>query len=243
MKRRILSISLVVFLVAPAHVAAWAANCSNYGNYFAGAFYDPSFNVHGVRADINTRQADLCTPTASSHPSASAAWVMLADDAGGGHAQIGYTKEEGRTRQYFTQNWRGGSTGATTKYYGHAEVDQKWQYKVYRFVNGDDHLHMVRCTWDTDVCVELFETGWDPLNMGTPTWGGIYALYSGETFHTTTHMPGSSSSKTNFSEISHKDNQGDWFLAAYAQNVTGGSGTGYRFEMVDYRQHFKIWND
>lgn len=202
----ILGVSILL-PVGGSEVRAAGGFCYYNDRHFVGAQFDPSFNVHGAKADIQVRNARLCGPnppySTFSHASA---WSMLTDDTvGGGRAQIGYTHDTrlNPNLQFFLEKSR---TGANhyTRFFGSPSLGDEHEFKVSRGLN-DGRIRMYICQPDNGQNCQLhFTTDFDPLDY----WTGIHAQFFGETVDQQSDMPGSTNKRAEFSRIREKDPSG-----------------------------------
>lgn len=223
-----LAVLLIVGLFA---LPSWATACGTHANFFDGRTHDPSTGEpYGAWAEINVRNAELCTPTDQTD---STAWTMIGRDNDQGYFQVGYVKNN-NGRFKFTETNKDGGSNFTFETYGIVNLDSKWGFKSR--IESDGYGHMSFCSPKPNpVCSELKKTGWKPFD----TWSGTKAHFYGETQHTQTDVPGTSSNKTNFSEVQEIKGSGSWYSGSTSPII---SISAYKQEFVS-DSHFKIWTE
>jgi len=132
---------------------------------------------------------------------------MVAEDNGGGYAQIGFTlKNAGTYLRYF---WEWTKTGNPfyQSYFGIPSVGLSNNFKVSRYPS-DGHFHLLLdndappCNTD-GVCPQ---TNFDPLVQ----WSGRNNQWYGETFHPGDDVAGLVDSKNDFSSVQTLGSDDNW---------------------------------
>lgn len=230
-RARLVALAAVLVPVALTGPANAATVCVDVGpaNQFDG--YRSTTSVSGVTGSIVDRDAALCTP--GDPTSAFSAWVMLGGGGADQYAQVGYARGAGMTapvvfteyndgtglapgwtRSLFT-GWVSGSTKTYSVIYNYSTA------KIGMYANGQ----------------LLSTTPWCADCVWTPGWT---AQFFGETIDRGDDVPGTSSVKTSFTNLSARYCRS----CAYTAPVVAAAGSTqapYKFQWVSNPTSFNIW--
>lgn len=237
-------ILVAILLVAPTigynSASAATSNCGTAGNYFAGRYYAPAASellVRGARADIEQKQANLCTGGANSE---SLGQSMLAANEEFRWAQIGWVhKNYGDVYLRYLWEWTGTGGAINQSYFGYPHYDTSDTFTVNRY-ESDSKIHLLLNGVAPDCNIQEVcpVTGYDPVNQ----WdGGIHAEWFGESFHPGTDLPGTDSNRMDFLNVETKGGAGNW-------NSNGFSSPAiedfcYYHVNTASSSHIKVWTD
>jgi len=194
---------------APPPAAAYE-NCGTQANYLAVVESPYTVNNYGVRSDIETNYAELCS-SAGGSPSLSTAWAMLTPDQAFHWAQAGYIKVgientgfPGPTGLHYvaqyTQECQPSCSGAgvTTVVTGDPGTSTH-RYASYLRAS-DDRIHM------TVDGTNLLTMNYDVTGEWVNEWAG---QFGGETYHSQSDIPGTNADRTRFKYMQRFESNGD----------------------------------
>jgi hypothetical protein len=207
--------------IAATPAQAALSTCGTVNQKHVGSYYNPtSVHVRGVRATIMVRDADLCGT--GSDQSWSWSWDMLVSDDYRGWAQHGFViKNYGSVFLRFRYQYIGCSTcPLVTADNGTPYFATTNEYTVSRYPS-DGHIHgyidgNANCTDFT-----CFETPWDPIN--DENWPGLQDQFYGEVVYPQSDVTGSSSYRTNFTQMQNKDSNDNWSYISQSTLNTNSS--------------------
>lgn len=159
--------------------------------------------------------------------------MVAGEGAGSGYFQIGYLKNSSGVCN-FTETSKNG-VAFTTELHGLVTVNSKWGYKTN--IKSDGYGYMYRCYTgiDNGNCTQYKKTGWKPFEL----WSGTHAEFFGESQHYTTDVPGTSSLRTNFSEVQEIKGSGSWYTGDLVMLTDAQI---FKNEKVS-NSHIKIWTE
>lgn len=233
--------------------------CSSFNNQHDTLFHIADVNDYsttGVYADIEVRSPGVCVLTGNEPFSTS--YVMLEGIYSGtvkiGYAQAGWENHSWGCdclRFYWEYTKDGTPTNLHRAIWGtpsNLEVDNfktSWYSHVYPYyihmsVNGDEHCNAE----NPPVCGV---TTWNPQNQ----WDEIWSEFSGEVdFPTYSQFPGTSSDHENFTNVQHKDSNGNWGTEYWYQNGQWVNNYSHpstcnwaSFDKGDGHTNFDIWTN
>jgi hypothetical protein len=244
----VLSVIPTMFAVAPSANAA-GSSCDNHANWFVGADSPFTTSNFGVRSQIEFREPALCSASGGS-PSASSAWTMLGPETPvTQYAQVGYYKQGTKvsgadtpngihtfaqyTKACFPDCGPGNSVVVSATAPAPSPGDQT-MYSVYLRAS-DDRIHMY------DASTSILTMNRDVSGEWSNAWGG---LFRGETWHSSTDVPGTFSNRVLFNYIQKYDSSGNLNFITTLNPFSDRSRYHYDYFDADVGgKGLKIWTD
>jgi hypothetical protein len=217
----------LVALLSPAVGPANATvACGTAGFYFDGT--DPRGITHyGVSANINTKVPGLC----GSSNSDVSVWTMMANGTAGngGYAQSGYGRHAGQSTVYiFSQYSKCDACGFVSKEYstpsGTVNYTQLYDFSAGQIVMQAGGTSLARTNFDPAV---WWSAPW------VPEWEGEAHQYGDD-------MPGTSTSRTSFSNMTIKTCRSCGFTTPSGLSISSDS-TRYGYVWNTTNSNFSIW--
>jgi hypothetical protein len=229
---------LVRFLVPLPSAAAAESSCGANNHKWDGTKVlspNPSSHpyVDGADAFIRVRTAALCT---SQNNSFAYAYDMISVPGAGKLAQVGWTNSAVLCCLRFQWEWFVNANTQYHAYWGSPSLGSLYSFTVELQADGKLHMLQNQSVPPCNVNNECPVTSWSLHNVGT----GSNAQFFGEVNYPGSDMPGSSSSRAEFSTIKELWN-GSWSSNPW-DGLTSGC-TYYRNNVLTRNSSFEIWTN
>lgn len=232
--RAIIASMVLVLLTSPSADAA-TQSCGT-GARFAGRGYNPSnYHPRGAEAEVDIRSGPLCNG-GGGPDGFSTSWVMLAGN--NGYAQVGHMfKSFGADNHRFFYEYDIDETsgGFTRVFWGNPVFGNHHNFRASR--NADGHVHFT-IEGNNPPSSVPGETNFDPLNA----WTDLRAWWSSEVSQPGSDVPGSTSSKTNFDFVHHKNTSNNWQLQNF-NLIASPQPCYFSVAEVTSDSHFRSWTN